>query len=283
MKKLLLLLFSVASTSLFAQIQKDSSIVKPDSVKVDTLISQNQKVLKESEVKVKKKKTEEVDTLSYAQEYKRDALKFQFGLRGGISFGKFYIDEAKAKDVNRVTSSGNPQFPIVRDNFLNNAQSVLGYLGGVFIRLSRGSFYFQPEMAYSIKAGRFDILQSNGTLFKRVNASYTAIDVPLTFGIRFRQGRVFAGPMLSFPMKYNKDLEATLKVYTANDFKDDLFIRPNFGVNAGIGFDFNHFFIEGRFEKGFANTIDYQIGPQNNPVNFLMNQSQFQLTIGLIK
>lgn len=283
MKKLLLLLFSIVSTTLFAQIQRDSSITKPDFVKVDTLIDQNEKVLKDTGVKAKKKKVEEIDTLSYAQEYKRDALKFQFGLRGGINFGKFYINETKAKDVNRVTSSGNPQFPIVRDNFLNNTQSVLGYLGGVFIRLSRGSFYFQPEMAYSIKAGKFDILQSNGALFKRVNASYSAIDVPLTFGIRFRQGRVFAGPMLSFPMKYNKDLEETLKVYIANDFKNDLFIRPNFGVNAGIGFDFNHFFIEGRYEKGFANIIDYEIGPRNNPVNFQMNQSQFQLTIGLIK
>lgn len=283
MRKLLLLLFSVASTTLFAQIQKDSSIIKSDSVKVDTLISQNEKILKESGTKVKKKKVEEVDTLSYAQEYRRDVLKFQFGLRGGINFGKFYIDETKAKDVNRVTASGNPQFPIVRDNFLNNVQSVLGYLGGVFIRLSRDAFYLQPEMVYSIKSGKFDILQSNGALFKRVNASYSAIDIPLTFGIRFRQGRVFAGPMMSFPMKFNKDLEETLKVYTATDFKKDLFIRPNFGVNAGIGFDFKYFFIEGRYEKGFANVIDYQIGPQNNPVNFQMNQSQFQLTIGLIK
>lgn len=281
MKKILLLLFSVASTTLYAQVERDSSITKPDSVKVDTLINQNEKVLKESVGKTKKKKVEEVDTLSYAQEYKRDALKFQFGLRGGINLGKSTITDVN--NVTRVTASGIPQFPIVKDNFLNNTQSVLGYLGGVFIRLSRGTFYFQPEMGYSIKAGKFDILQSNGTLFKRVNTSYTSIDVPLTFGIRFRQGRVFAGPMMSFPMKFNKELEQTLKVYTATDFKKDLFTRPNFGVNAGIGFDFNHFFIEGRYEKGFANVIDYEIGPANNPVNFQMNQSQFQITIGLIK
>lgn len=279
MKKILLLLFCVASTSLFAQVIEDSTKIKQDSIQLDTLFDKKDTILKENSNK--RKKIAEVDTLSYAQEYKRDAVKFQFGLRGGINLGKFKISEVN--NVIRVTSTGNPQFPIVKDNFLNNSQAVLGYLGGIFIRLSKGSFYFQPEILYASKSGKFDILQTNGTLFKRVVGNYTAVDVPLTFGIRFRQGRIFAGPMVSYPFRFNQELEDILKVYTASDFKNDLLKRPTFGVNAGIGFDFKHFFIEGRYESMFSNTIDYKIGPANNPVQFQMSPSQFQITIGLVK
>jgi hypothetical protein len=278
MKKLLLLLLTVASSTLFAQVGVDTTTIKRDSIKVDTLLAQKETLIKEN---TKKRKKAEVDTLSYAQEYKRDAVKFQFGLRGGINFGRFNITESN--NAVRVTSTGLPQYPVVRDNFLNNTQAVLGYLGGVFVRMTRGSFYFQPEVAYSKKGGKFDILQTNGTLFKRVNGAVTSIDIPLTLGIRFRQGRVFAGPMASSPMSFNKELEEAMRVYTANDFKKDLLQRPTFGVNAGIGFEFKHFFIEGRYEKCFANMIDYQIGPNNNPIQFQMTPSQFQLSIGLVK
>lgn len=68
MKKLLLVLLSVASSSLFAQEKADSTLMKADSVKVDTLINQN-------EVSKKRKKVEE-DTLSYTEEFKRDRVKF---------------------------------------------------------------------------------------------------------------------------------------------------------------------------------------------------------------
>lgn len=273
MKKLLLVLLSVASSAVFAQERADTTLMKTDSVKVDTLINQN-------EVSKKRKKVEE-DTLSYTEEFKRDRVKFQFGLRGGVSFGRYQTNEIK--DVVRVTSSGLPQFPIVRDNFLNNAQSALGYLGGVFVRMTRGSFYFQPEAVYSQKGGKFDILQTNGTLFKRVNGTINAVDIPLTFGLRFRQGRIFAGPVASFPMSFNQEIEDALKVYTVKDFKDDLLTRPKFGLNAGIGFEFKHFFIEGRYEGLFVNMIDYEIGPTNNPVQFQMAPSQFQISIGLVK
>jgi hypothetical protein len=276
---LLLLLLTIASTSLSAQIKEDTARMKSDSVQVDTVFGQKEKLMKESTKK--RKKAVVIDTVSYAQEYKRDAVKFQWGLRGGVNFGSF--NTVDINNVFRVTSTGLPQFPIVKDKFLNNTQSAVGYLGGFFVRMTRGSFYFQPEALYSQKGGKFDILQSNGTLFKRVNGSFTAIDVPMTFGIRFRQGRVFAGPLLSFPMKFNNELEETLKVYTSNDLKNELFNRPSLGINIGIGFEFKHFFIEGRYEKGLANFIDYELGPANNPSNFQMIPSQFQISIGLVK
>ncbi len=293
MKKILLLLLSLTSTVLLAQIKQDTIKVKrdtlqikQDSVKISQFVfedKKNEALIDSSKIKKKKsKKVVEIDsTQSYAEEYKRDAVKFQFGLRGGVNFGSFNLKNVN--NVFRVTSSGLPLFPVVKDNFLNNTQAVLGYLGGVFIRMTRGSFYFQPEAVYAQKGGKFDILQSDGKLFKRVNASYTSIDVPFTFGIRFRQGRVFAGPLMSFPLKFNKELEETIQIYTATDFKKDLFTRPSFGINAGIGFEFKHIFVEGRYERGLSNAVDYELGPTSNPSKFQMLPSLFQITLGVIR
>lgn len=272
MKKQLVLLFSLISVTVFAQI--DTAKVKRDSL----LMRDDFEVMVKEKTK-KRKKTEQ-DTLSYAQEYKRDRVKFQFGFRGGVNFGRYNITEIT--NVVRVTATGLPQFPITRDNFLNNPQSVLGYLGGAFVRLTRGSFYFQPEAIYSKKGGYIDILQTSGAFFKRVNGVVSAIDVPLTFGVRFRQGRIFAGPMMSFPTNFNASLDDALRIYTATDFKDNLLNRPTFGVNAGLGFEFKHFFIEGRYE-GLSRMIDYEIGPANNPIQFQMAPSQFQISIGLVR
>lgn len=272
MKKMLLLLLSFISTSLFAQI-------KEDSIKLKQFVFED-----EESAKTRKKNKKEVTkdtTLSYATEYRRDEVKFQSGIRGGINFGSFNV-----KDVNnvvRVTASGLPQTPFTKDNFLNNTQAVLGYLGGVFIRITRGTFYFQPEAIYAQKGGKFDILQSDGKLFKRVNGSYNTVDVPMLLGIRLRQGRIFAGPLMSFPLNFNKELEETLQIYTANDFKKDLFSKPAFGINAGIGFEFNHIFIEGRYERGLSNTVDYELGPSSNPSKFQMLPSLFQITLGFIR
>ena len=285
MKKILLLLLSLSSMILQAQIKQDTVKVKSDSlqikqepVKLQQFVFEDEKKAKD---KKKSKKVVEKDTLSYAAEYKRDVLKFQSGIRIGVNFGSFNLKDVA--NVVRVTSSGLPQMPFTKDNLLNNTQAVLGYLGGVFVRLTRGSFYFQPEALYSKKGGKFDILQTDGKLFKRVNATYTAVDIPLTFGIRFRQGRVFAGPLMSFPLNFNPELEETLQIYTANDFKKELFTRPSFGISAGIGVEFNHIFIEGRYERGLSNAVDYELGPSSNPSKFQMLPSQFQITLGFIR
>jgi Outer membrane protein beta-barrel domain len=279
------MLLSLVSTALSAQVKQDtvnvksdSIQIKQDSVKLQQFVFENKKSAK----KLKKSKQEvEKDTLSYAAEYKRDAVKLQFGIRGGMNFGSFNLKDVA--NVVRVTSSGLPQTPLTKDNFLNNTQAVLGYLGGVFVRMTRGSFYFQPEALYSMKGGEFDILQTNGKLFKRVNASYTTVDIPLIFGIRLRQGRIFAGPLASFPLNFNKELQETLQIYTANDFKKELFTRPTFGINAGMGFEFKHIFVEGRYERGLSNAVDYELGPTSNSSKFQMIPSQFQITLGLIR
>ncbi|GAB3514043.1 porin family protein [Emticicia fontis] len=285
MKLRLLVLLSLISTSLLAQVPKDTVGVPKDSVKVTPFVISDEKPQK------KQKKAPKRDTTDrYAEEYKRDNLGFQWGIRGGISMNSFSIKDISVTRVNQ--SSGTPALvngSTVNDNLLSNSEMVMGYLGGFFIRTTRGSFYLQPEVFYNKKGGRFDILQSDGKLYKRVNASYSVVDVPILLGIRFRQGRIFAGPMLEFPINFNDELLAAVKTYKIKDeqgsvidFKKELFKRPSVGLSAGIGFEFNRFFIEGRFE--ITNPINYNISYNNDAAkNLQVSTRSLVLSMGFIK
>lgn len=277
MKLRLLVLLSLVSTSLLAQVQKDTVVVPKDTVKITPFVINDEKPQK------KRKKMVQPDTTqNYAKEYNRNSVGFQWGIRGGINLNTFTTKEISAV---RVTASGTPLLEngrIIKDQFLSNKEMVMGYLGGFFIRMTRGSFYLQPEVSYNRKGGKFDILQSDGKLFKRVNTNFAVVDVPLLLGIRFRQGRIFAGPMLEFPLNFNNELESALKTYTVKDLKKELFTRPALGVSAGIGFEFNHIFIEGRFEIT-GNSIKYEIGPANSPSSLQVSTRSLVLSLGFIK
>ncbi|RYU94930.1 outer membrane beta-barrel protein [Emticicia agri] len=280
MKLRLSVLLSLITSSLLAQVPADTVVVSKDSVKVTPFVINDEKPEKK-----RKKKPQRDTTQNYAAEYNRDNLGFQWGIRGGINLNSF---TTKDITVTRVGANGNPQVPFVNDNIISNSAMVLGYFGGFFVRTTRGSFYLQPEVFYNQKSGKFDILQADGRV-KRVNASYSVVDVPVLLGIRFRQGRIFAGPMLEFPINFNNELLNVVKTYKIKDeqgnvidFKKDLFKRPSLGVSAGIGFEFNHFFIEGRFE--ITNPIYYNISYNNDTSkNLQVSTRALVLAIGFIK
>jgi hypothetical protein len=43
---------------------------------------------------------------------------------------------------------------------------------------------------------------------------------------------------------FNKELQETLQIYTANDFKKELFTKPSFGINTVLGFEFKLFLLK---------------------------------------
>lgn len=265
----------------FSQVEKDTSIVKKDTniVAQDSLKKSIEKaLLKESESKTD---TVTIDsTLSYAEEYKRDRVKTIFGIRGGLTLTRFITQRS---EVLQLQSNGFPIIPFVKEEIIGNEQNVLSYMGGIFLRVTKGSFFFQPEIDYTIRGGKIDILQKSGSV-KRIESTFTSIDLPVMFGIRFRQGRLFAGPVGIFQFAFSKNLEETLQLYATTDdeIKGNLFQRPSFGIQAGLGFDFKKIFIEGRYEMGLSNFTNYDLGVSSNPAKFVMQPQGFQITIGFL-
>lgn len=224
------------------------------------------------------------DTLSYAEEYKRDAWSLQYGMRGGVSRGKFRINEGI---VDQISATGLPVLDlsgkVVKNNFVNNEIYSTGFGAGMFFRFVRGSFFVQPEIIYSSKAGIFDVINTDGSLSNRVNAKINSIDVPILIGIRFKNARVFFGPTTNFAFQMNKEMKEILSVYTLNEnLGSSFFNRPNLNFNVGLAFEFGAFFFETRYEKGINTYTNQNIGPSNSPHGFRIFADGIHFSIGII-
>lgn len=240
-------------------------------VEADTLMMKAIPVIKEE------------DTLSYAEEYKRDAFRFSWGIRGAVSQGRINTPEG---NVVRINPTGTPLLVnnrVVRDELVSNTGFVTGFNGAIFARLIRGSFYLQPEVVYAQKGGKFDFLRSDGTLANRVEANFNSIDIPLLLGIRFRNARIFTGPMLSYALNMNDNFANSLAPYTNEALSSDFFKKPIVNGLIGLGFDFGSFFVDARYESGFGRYVDRSIGPSSNSSAFFFTVDQFMLSIGLIR
>jgi hypothetical protein len=253
-------------------------------IKKDTLITPIDSVLTENEV-FEPVKPVVFDTLSYAEEYKRDTWRFSYGVRGGISRGKFNTNDIL---VDRVSNTGLPVLDangkVLKNSIVNNPTFDNGFDAGIFGRFVRGSFYLQPEIIYSQKAGKFDILNTDGSLSKRVRAKFNSIDVPLLLGIRARNARVFFGPSANFAFSMNKEMSDALAVFTnSSKLNHTFFQRPIMNFNVGVGFEFGSFFFDIKYEKGINTYTNIDLGPANSPKGYSLLADGIHLSVGLIK
>ncbi len=271
MNKIILLFFFFSFSKVFSQeINHNSSLIS------DT-------VIKDSEIYLKAKLVG-FDTLSYSEEYRRDKWNINFGIRGGIMRGKYKINEGL---VDQVSASGSPVLDAngraSKNNFINNSTFETGYTGGIFGRFTRGSFYLQPELIYSQKAGKIDLLNNDGSLNKRISGKISSIDIPLLLGIRFRDARVFFGPTSTFAFNMNKELKDNLKKFTnEKNLSGDFFIRPIFNFNVGMGFEFGDIFFEVKYEKGLRTYASTVLGPSNSPKIFNIYSDGIYFSVGLL-
>ncbi len=222
------------------------------------------------------------DTLSYAKEYKRDTWGSTWGLRGGLSMGKYKVSEGQ---VIRISESGTPLLidgKVVRDNMVVNEELAVGFTGGVFARFVRGAFFIQPELNYTRKAGKFDLLAANGDLVKRVEGGFSALDVPLLLGLRMGKARLFFGPVASFAIKSDKKIQEGLKTYYTGDISGKFFEKPVINFQAGLGFQTGKFVADVRYEHGLNSFTTARLGPANSPFDFQWFASAFNFSIGYI-
>ena len=116
MKRLLFVFFVIVSVHGYAQVSKPDTAHMP----IDTSLRVKPVVF---------------DTMSYSEEYKRDTWRFSWGVRGGVSRGKYKINE---NTIDQVSASGLPVLDqngkIVKNQFVNNGLFATGYNAGLFAR-----------------------------------------------------------------------------------------------------------------------------------------------------
>lgn len=226
----------------------------------------------------------EIDTNeSYIQEFIRDKFRFQWGLRGSIV--RSQLEFANIVPI-RVNANGSPALvngKLVRDQLRSNSKFSQQYSAGVFGRISRGSFFLQPELVYTAKGGIFDILGRDNNLLNRIDASVNVIDVPLLLGIKFRKARIFFGPVTSFAYSIGEDFQKGLRPYSTVPLNGSFLQRPVVNFMSGIGFEFEQFFFDFRYESGLSNYTDIDMGPASNPARFRFSSNLIMFTVGIIQ
>jgi hypothetical protein len=224
------------------------------------------------------------DTLSYAEEYKRDYWRTFFGGKGGFNFHRFSIDE---NIIDRQGRTGlpvlDPSGNITKNVFINNPSFRTAYNAGIFFRFVRGSFFVQPELNYSAKSGTFDILNIDRSLYKRVNASFNTIELPTLLGVRTKKSRFFFGPVYSFAFKMDKNMKSSLAEFLDEDILNSSFFnRPIMNFQVGVSYEINGAFVDIRYEKGLKSYTVQQLGPVNSPQSFNLQANGIFITLGLL-
>lgn len=160
--------------------------------------------------------------------FSQDANVTRFGVKGGVNFSNFRVDD-------------------IEDN---NVKAGLNL--GLFLKLPVSDVVaIQPEVLYSSKGSklRYDnIIQGEGEY--RFNMNY--IEVPI-MGV-FHIGDVFniqVGPYLAYLASVNiKNMDDDLNIQGVTELNEDNFNRFDYGVAAGIGLDFNGFVVGARYNYG---------------------------------
>ncbi|WP_333696610.1 porin family protein [Flavobacterium sp.] len=152
-----------------------------------------------------------------------------FGIKGGLNFSNLYTDDV---DDNNVLTSFN---------------------AGIFINMPlTQSISIQPEFLFSRKGAElvYDNAFAQGTGKFKLNY----IEVPVLLKLNLTENfNVHAGPYFA----YLVDAQVTNESSSGNfDFEENLnnddFNKFDFGLSAGIGFDFDTFGIGARYNYGLT-------------------------------
>jgi hypothetical protein len=168
-------------------------------------------------------------TFSNAQSNDNTTSGASFGFKGGVNFSNLYTEDV---DDNNVLTSFN---------------------AGIFVTMPITEFLaIQPEVLYSRKGAElvYDNAFATGTAKFKLNY----IEVPVLLKINLTENfNVHAGPYFAYLI----DADVTNESSSGNfDFEENLsnddFNKFDYGLSAGLGFDFDSFGIGARYNYGLS-------------------------------
>lgn len=152
------------------------------------------------------------------------------------------------------------------------AENIVGYHAGAFMRLQVLGVLLQPEAILSSTGGKVaitDIQSSTNVHIEKVR--FTRLDVPLLLGYNFlKVARVQAGPVASSLLTARQD----------GDNIKDYFDRSDWGYQAGLGVDIWNITFDVRYENISRKYTDTS---QQSGRKFKNEQLLFSLGFKLIK
>lgn len=160
------------------------------------------------------------------------------------------------------------------DDITTIAGTNMGLHGGIFFRKDVSEkFSFQPWLAFSIRGGEIDDIDST------INATLSYLELPINLLYVHNQLAIGGGPNFCYAMggKFESNGEKRNAYDPSQSFERTL-KRFEFGGNFMIAYQFkNHISVLANFSPGFTNIYK---GDHSAPSNLHANTSTFGLALG---
>ena len=168
-------------------------------------------------------------TLTNVQAQTNDSGNAQIGVKGGVNFSNLYTEDV---DDNNMLTSFN-----------------LGFYASIPVT---SSFSIQPEFLYSRKGS--ELVYDNAFVTGKAKFQLNYIEVPVLAKINLTENfSIHAGPYLAYLIDGKVSNETDGGAFNFEDNLDNKdFNKFDYGLSAGLGFDFNSIGIGARYNYGLS-------------------------------
>jgi hypothetical protein len=192
----------------------------------------------------------------------------KFGLKGGVNLSRLKGD----KEFTTPNPTQETNYKISVPNM-----TMVGFHVGLVSQIQLFNFFLQPEALYTVTRNDINVYDLNSAdpdEANEVTQRMNRIDVPIIAGLKFNALKLGLGPLVTFLISNDSDLEKI----TSYDLK---LKRATVGFQAMVGFDIKKFSIDLKYEGSLSKMSDgINIG-NNEKMTFDSRINQFILSAGL--
>ena len=189
---------------------------------------------------------------------------FRIGIKGGVNLARLETDGL-------VTLNG----AVIKDQLQASLDTKQSYVGGIYARLGR-KIFIEPEVLVSTKGGSIYV----PGLSQTKQFTFTNIDVPVLLGFRWKIFHVMAGPVASYTLKTDTELNDLINLVTTKytGTTAEIAAKTSFSYQVGGGIDLLGFTLDVRYEGNLSqltNTLPIPTG-----ITFSPKLNLYQVTLG---
>ena len=170
-----------------------------------------------------------------------------------------FITTTYAQKINYGIKAGTNFSNISGDTEVDNYR--VGLYGGLFVEVGlTDRISIQPEVLYSSQGAHetFKTFDASGVSSEEYTLRLEYLNVPVMFKYKVYNGlNVQVGPQVGFLLNVDQKTEVGSYGYTLYDETENIneyITDVNFGVNFGLGYEFNNgLFFDGRYNLGAIN------------------------------
>ena len=153
--------------------------------------------------------------------------QLKFGVRGGLNFNNVKMEQQANEPIQISYDKG------------------MGFHFGLTSQLQILNLYIQPEVMFSTVTNdvTLDDIRTNG-IEEVTKQRFNKFDIPIQVGLKFGAFKIGAGPVATRVLKSRSDLLDKYEMQSS---------AATIGYQFGLGFDFDKFNIEMRWEGNLSN------------------------------